>query len=918
VLAGVLLLLVVQTASVDEAEVAAQQALASGDRLLALEQFETALRAAEDTGTKARLRDAYREVGWVEPQPLNHAEDMGLALHIRNERVRLAGKAADSFAGSGKIHAAILLERFIIATMGEKTDRATKGRAKIKQLTRKLTENPTPEDRELVDQLLRAKRQGPALLKAGRKLLEQRRYRVVVRLCQQVMFGEFDQQVQNGAVALRKEAEQKAVGDATLEERQEAREVMNDTRFERLELARSRHFLYLGPRAFIDSLTGEERTLLDLAYIYQSDLAAQPLTANGVRITLYYQETFRFGGGLAGGKLIRIGDRAIRRPIAGMLHYHELGHCVFGKGWLHKGFTEGLADFAAGFTLDALGQTAAAQRFIGEAREQFVRYYLGRAIRYFRIQPYRPAAGFMFSLLPPGKAPYDWTPYRRAYHRMREAQFGAWPEREHQIMRYFGYLMSAQYGPRAFDTLQEWGWPVSRADYVRVPQEAEFLLSEVKQGDYALSRDIPQEARTHFQTVLAAAPDGPLSPRARYGLLRLAVKQKDVQGADELRARLGIVSDFKVLGPYHTRKQMAHVVFPPEEERLVHKGQVKFRHETAIWKHAKVRDDGFVDLRVQGYGYPAHACAFAVTYAHTDAPVEVRIWLGSDDGHTLYVNGALVEKRVTSRRFRFDDDFRDVTLRAGWNRILLKVHNSSGGWGFLMRMNAPDGTPLPGLRFSAADLEDRVPHFTEGKLKPVALVADEFKSLSKSRWFTAVGKFDTQNGFLRPLEKERRGLWNRFVVDPDKPATGPANLIWLRQPDLALADSLEMEIVVAAQGKDGLPRKFGFTIDGENENDGQSGHTFVLDVSQEKLRCHWYRYDRLLYLQQGVKIAPAELYRVRLRRVGSKWWLHVNDVALFDRVDAARLPALGFGVMTWGPGPRIDSIRLYRLKPSGR
>jgi hypothetical protein len=167
---------------------------------------------------------------------------------------------------------------------------------------------------------------------------------------------------------------------------------------------------------------------------------------------------------------------------------------------------------------------------------------------------------------------------------------------------------------------------------------------------------------------------------------------------------------------------------------------------------------------------------------------------------------------------------------------------------------------------------------------------------------------------LRPRGTAKTGLWERFRVDPDHPKDGPANIVWLLDPELPRADSFDLEVVVSAQGKDALPAKFGLSVDGENEDDAQSGHTFVIDADEGKLRCHWYRYDQLLYLQPGADVKPAEEYRVRLRRIGRKWWLSANDVPLFDEVDAPRLPASGFGVLAWGAAPAFASLKLARIE----
>jgi hypothetical protein len=905
--AGLLLLLLAPNAAVAEAEGKAKEALGQGKVLEALAFYEEALRAAADTATKARLRDAYVAAGWTEPPPTNLAEQLVLTRHIHDEKLRIFGQAADRFEGRDEPHAAILVRRAMVELLGGDAEGVKTQRERIAAIVRKLTESPDEEDKETVAKLLRAKREGSSLVKAARKLLQERRYRAAVRLCQEIMFGTFDQDVKNDAVALRKEAEEKAATDAPAAQLEAAKAVLADDRFERLEVARSRHFLFLGPKIFVDSIPKDQRTLLDLAYVYQSDLAAQPLTANGVRIVVYYQETFDFGGGLAGGKLIRIGNRAIRLPIAGMLHYHELGHCVFGQGWLHKGFTEGLADFAAGFTLDALGQTPQAQHFIDAARDAFVRYFLGRDVRYFDIQPYQPSAGFLFSFLPPGEAPFDWTPYRVAFRRMREAQFAAWPEREHQIMRYFGYLMAAPYGAQVYDTLALWGWPVSRRDLGFVPDEAESLLGDVRRGMFQLERGDAGMAAAFSRRVLEAAPDGPLAPGARFGLLSAAIALGDEAAVQEHKRGLGILDRYLVLGAFGARKKGAYVVLPPET-RIDTTGPVQYGNETAHWRPAKVEPTGFVDLRQQGFGYSEDKCAFALAYVRCETATPARVWTGSDDGHTLLVNGELAEKRDTNRGFTFDDDFADVALRAGWNRILLKVHNSTGAWGFTMRVTAPDGSPIPGLEASGADQEAHLPSPAPPKTRSLPIVADDFKAFRSARWLVAVGGFDSQNGLLRPLKAERLGLWERFVVDPDKPKDGPANLCWLRSPDLARADSLEMELVAVGGGK------FGFTIDGENENDGQSGHTFVIEEEEGRLACSWCRYDRLLYLQPGVEAPKADARHVRLRRLGRKWWLSVDDVPLFEAVDAPRLPAFGFGLMTWGPKPEFDSLRLARLE----
>lgn len=915
-IAGWILLLLAPSAAVQEAELKAQQALASGRTLEGLESLEEAIRLADDTPTKARLRDAYLKAGWADPLPLSELEGQIVTRHIREERIRVWELGADRMENAGKLPGAILVRRGLMELLGPQEDRVKAQQDRIAEIVRKMLYRPTDEEKEVASRAEHSCKDAAAAVGKIRDLLAKKSYVVAIRLCQAVEFGDGDQEQKNAARALRTEIEERAAADVPPDQKEEARGILNDERFERIDLVRSRHFLLFGPKVFVQAIPHDQRTLLDLAYIFQSDLAQMPLTADGTRICVYYQETFDFGGGLAGGKLIRIGNRAIRPPVAGMLHYHELGHCIFGRGWLHDGFTEGLADFAAGFTLDALGRTQEAEHFITGAKDQFVRYFLGRDVRYFHIQPYQPSAGFLFSFLPPKEAPYDWAPYRRVFHRMREAQFGDWPEREHQIMRYFGYLMATEYGPEVLDRLADWGWPVCRADFARVAKESETYLAETKQGEFQLIKENPVGAEERFRNVLQAHLGSHLDPRAGYGMLLVALGRGDTAEASALAERLGIVREFKVLGPFHARGRTAHVVFPPESGRVNFAEPVRFGIETAVWKTAVMREDGYCDFLKQGYGYPENACAFAVAYLRAEEAGPARFWLGSDDGHALWLNGRLLEKRDVNRRFEPDDDFADAALERGWNRVMVKVHNTNGEWGFLLRVTRPDNAPVPGLEVSIEPHEADLPGLAADPLRPVPELTEEFRGLSP-RWETTVGKFDTQNGKLRPLGTEKVGLWQRFLVDPDKPKDGPANILWLLNPPLPSSDAFELEVVVVPAGK-GLPAKFAITVDGEGENDAQSGHTFVVEPEEKNLLCNWYRYDRLLYLQPGVEVPLAESYSFLLRREGSRWWLSANGVPLFEGVDAPRLPACRIGLQAWGREPLFESFRLARLEPRPR
>ncbi len=78
----------------------------------------------------------------------------------------------------------------------------------------------------------------------------------------------------------------------------------------------------------------------------------------------------------------------------------------------------------------------------------------------------------------------------------------------------------------------------------------------------------------------------------------------------------------------------------------------------------------------------------------------VQIRYGSDDDMAIWLNGSEVVRRVYAGGLQRDAETRQVTLREGRNRLLVKVHNRAGMWGFHLRLTDLQGQPLKGLRFA--------------------------------------------------------------------------------------------------------------------------------------------------------------------------------------------------------------------------
>ncbi|HUU10028.1 MAG TPA: hypothetical protein VM431_05755, partial [Phycisphaerae bacterium] len=81
-----------------------------------------------------------------------------------------------------------------------------------------------------------------------------------------------------------------------------------------------------------------------------------------------------------------------------------------------------------------------------------------------------------------------------------------------------------------------------------------------------------------------------------------------------------------------------------------------------------------------------NAIAYAQTWLHAPEDRSVYFALGSDDGCRMWLNGDLLHEDNTRHSA---DPFRHLgrlPLRAGWNRVLLKVENGTGDFGLYFRV----------------------------------------------------------------------------------------------------------------------------------------------------------------------------------------------------------------------------------------
>jgi HEAT repeat protein len=93
--------------------------------------------------------------------------------------------------------------------------------------------------------------------------------------------------------------------------------------------------------------------------------------------------------------------------------------------------------------------------------------------------------------------------------------------------------------------------------------------------------------------------------------------------------------------------------------------------------------------------------AYVRTCIHADHEGPARLEIGADDGVKVWFNDKMVHANNVARGLTAGSDKVNVTLKPGWNTLLLKITQLNQGWEYCGRLVKRDGSHLDGLQFAA-------------------------------------------------------------------------------------------------------------------------------------------------------------------------------------------------------------------------
>ncbi len=142
------------------------------------------------------------------------------------------------------------------------------------------------------------------------------------------------------------------------------------------------------------------------------------------------------------------------------------------------------------------------------------------------------------------------------------------------------------------------------------------------------------------------------------------------------------ITDWQLIGPFDNPDGKGLITpFAPEKEFNSEKEYSGYGGETVRWQTYKSDISGYIDF-TKIFKQHEDGVAYAYRDFKSEENKNVNIGIGSNDGVRMWLNGKLVLDNQTLRKAEPKQDMLTLSFKKGDNKILMKVDQFGGGWGF--------------------------------------------------------------------------------------------------------------------------------------------------------------------------------------------------------------------------------------------
>ncbi|TYT23240.1 DUF3857 domain-containing protein [Dictyoglomus thermophilum] len=191
------------------------------------------------------------------------------------------------------------------------------------------------------------------------------------------------------------------------------------------------------------------------------------------------------------------------------------------------------------------------------------------------------------------------------------------------------------------------------------------------------------------------------NPYLEYLYWKALLSQNLVQEAEKYSEEKGFIKDFLFLGPFENIGNSGlYKEYPPEKEINLEKTYQGKNGIDIKWFTPEERGKNAY-TSIYNLIYPNQwAVSYALCYFYVPQNQDIYIRIGTTSSYKLFLDDFSFPQIETQRRAIWNQEIYKTKLSSGWHKLLLKLCNQEGDFGFFLRVTDSRGNKIPGLKTS--------------------------------------------------------------------------------------------------------------------------------------------------------------------------------------------------------------------------
>ena len=152
------------------------------------------------------------------------------------------------------------------------------------------------------------------------------------------------------------------------------------------------------------------------------------------------------------------------------------------------------------------------------------------------------------------------------------------------------------------------------------------------------------------------------------------------------------IPEWYMIGPFPNPRESDDLrfgldsIYPPERETDLSATYQGAEGQEVSWQRFSGKEGGYAMRLTRQFEPYEFIVSYFLTYVYSPEAQQVPLLIGSDDGAKVFLNDRELYRFLAVRIAAPDQDTVELSLKPGWNKLMIKAENNFGGYAFYARV----------------------------------------------------------------------------------------------------------------------------------------------------------------------------------------------------------------------------------------